>query len=297
MTQTFTPAPITETFTLAPIAETLTPVPMTQTLTPASADSLVTRAGQAGRPGELVAALTAMPAGHPSRSDLRDKALEAWLPMARRLAHRYTGRGEPIDDLFQVATVGLIKAIDRFEPNRGVDFAAFAIPTIVGELKRHFRDRTWAIRVPRRLQEMRLAITGASQTLSHTLGRSPTIADIAGFLGVSEEAVVEGLEGARAYNTTSLSTPVSAEDPTELGDTIGTLDHGYEEIEARIALAPALATLTTREQQILALRFYGNLTQSQIADRIGISQMHVSRLITRALARLRGTLDDLGERP
>ena len=268
---------------------------MTQTSTPArSADKSLTRAAQAGRPGELVATLAAMPARHPSRSALRDQAVEAWLPMARRLAHRYTGRGEPFDDLFQVATLGLIKAIDRFAPDRGVDFAGFAIPTIVGELKRHFRDRTWSIRVPRRLQEMRLAIAGANQALRHSLGRSPTIADIAGFLGVSEEDVLEGLEGARAYNTTSLSTPISAEDPTELGNTIGAPDRGYETVEARIALAPALATLSTRDQQILTLRFYGNLTQSQIAAQIGISQMHVSRLLTRALARLRGTLDDLG---
>src|ERR1700754_2850246 len=129
--------------------------------------------------GELIAALAALPAGHPSRPVLRDRAIEAWMPMARHLASRYAGRGEPADDLFQVALVGLIKAVDRYEADRGVEFAGFAIPTIVGELKRHFRDRTWSIRVPRRLQELRLAINGANNTLTHSLGRPPTVADLA----------------------------------------------------------------------------------------------------------------------
>ena len=131
---------------------------------------------------ELLEAMAAVPAGHPSRAALRDRAIEAWLPMARHLAHRYAGRGEPTDDLVQTAIVGLIKAVDRFDPDRGVDFAGFAIPTIVGEIKRHFRDRTWSIRVPRRLQELRLAITAANSALTHTLGRSPTVADVAAHL-------------------------------------------------------------------------------------------------------------------
>ena len=242
------------------------------------------------RAGELVAALAALPAGHPSRPALRDRTIEAWMPLARHLSNRYAGRGEPSDDLFQVAVVGLIKAVDRFEADRGVEFAGFAIPTIVGELKRHFRDRTWSIRVPRRLQELRLAITGANTTLSHTLGRSPTVADIAVHLGVTEEEVLEGLEGARAYNATSLSTPVGADGQTELGETLGGEDSAYEVAETRIALAPAMAALTEREQKIITLRFYGNLTQSQIAEQIGISQMHVSRLLTKALAKLRTEL-------
>ena len=243
------------------------------------------------RAGELVAALAALPAGHPSRPALRDRTIEAWMPLARHLSNRYAGRGEPSDDLFQVAVVGLIKAVDRFEADRGVEFAGFAIPTIVGELKRHFRDRTWSIRVPRRLQELRLAITGANTTLSHTLGRSPTVADIAVHLGVTEEEVLEGLEGARAYNATSLSTPVGADGQTELGETLGGEDSAYEVAETRIALAPAMAALTEREQKIITLRFYGNLTQTQIAEEIGISQMHVSRLLTRALTKMRGHVD------
>ncbi|GAB2608647.1 hypothetical protein Aab01nite_60770 [Paractinoplanes abujensis] len=241
---------------------------------------------------ELITAMAALPAGHPSRPALRDRAIEAWLPLARHLAQRYAGRGEPVDDLFQVAVVGLIKAVDRFESDRGVDFAGYAIPTIVGEVKRHFRDRTWSVRVPRRLQEMRLAITAANMALSHDLGRAPTVTDIATHLGVTEEEVLEGLEGARAYNSTSLSTPVSADGNTELGETLGGEDREFELAELRIALGPTLASLDEREQRIIHLRFYGNLTQSQIAEQIGISQMHVSRLLSKALVKLRGQLGE-----
>ncbi|BAL89603.1 putative RNA polymerase sigma factor [Actinoplanes missouriensis 431] len=239
---------------------------------------------------ELIALMAALPVGHPDRAALRDRAIEAWLPLARHLSNRYANRGEPRDDLYQVAVVGLIKAIDRFEPERGIDFAGFAVPTVVGELKRHFRDKTWSVRVPRRLQELRLAITGANNTLSHTLGRSPTVADIAGHLGISEDEVIEGLEGARAYNSTSLSTPI-ADNGTELGETLGGEDDGFAVAEMRIALGPALASLDEREQKIVSLRFYGNLTQTQIAEQVGISQMHVSRLLTKALAKLRLQLD------
>ncbi len=238
----------------------------------------------------LLDAMVAVPAGYPSRPGLRSKAIEAWLPLARHLAHRYTGRGEPNDDLVQTATIGLIKAIDRFDPSFGVDFAGFAIPTIVGEIKRHFRDRTWSIRVPRRLQELRLAITAANANLTHTLGRLPTVSDIAAHLNVTEEEVLEGLEGARAYNATSLSTPVGPDGSVELSDTLGGEDHGFALTELRIALGPAMAVLDERERTILTLRFYGNLTQQEIADQVGISQMHVSRLITKALLKLRGHL-------
>ncbi|WP_432417595.1 RNA polymerase sigma factor SigF [Actinoplanes solisilvae] len=241
---------------------------------------------------ELLVNLSALPPGDPARAGLRDRAIEAWLPLARHLAHRYSGRGEPTDDLVQTATVGLIKAVDKFDPERGVDFAGYAIPTIIGEIKRHFRDRTWSVRVPRRLQELRLAITEANSTLTHSLGRSPTVADVATHLGVSEEDVLEGLEGARAYNATSLSTPIGADGMTELGDTLGGEDSEFELAETRVALGPALATLDEREQKILTLRFYGNLTQSQIADQVGISQMHVSRLLTKALGKLRAELHE-----
>ena len=240
---------------------------------------------------DLLQAMAALPTNHPSRPTLRARAIEAWLPLAQHLAHRYSGRGEPSDDLVQTAAIGLIKAVDKFDPTRGVDFAGYAIPTIIGELERHFRDRTWDIRVPRRLQELRLSISEANSKLLQTLGRSPTVTDIATHLGITEEEVLEGLEGARAYNAVSLSTPTGdGERATELGDMLGGVDGEFELAELRVALGPALATLDEREQKILTLRFYGNLTQSQIAEQIGVSQMHVSRLLARALTKLRGQL-------
>nr|WP_236647016.1 SigB/SigF/SigG family RNA polymerase sigma factor [Micromonospora acroterricola] len=232
--------------------------------------------------------MVALPVDHPARAAARTRAIEAWLPLANHLARRYSGRGEPNDDLVQTAALGLIKAIDRFDPSRGVDFAGYAIPTIVGELKRHFRDRTWDIRVPRRLQERRMAISEANSTLTQTLGRSPTVADIAAHLTLTEEDVIEGLEGARAYNAVSLSTPVG--DGTrslDLGDTLGIEDNDMALAELRVALGRALGSLDEREQKIVTLRFYGNLTQQEIAEQVGVSQMHVSRLLTRALGKLR----------
>ncbi|MEU8180069.1 RNA polymerase sigma factor SigF [Micromonospora sp. NPDC049044] len=237
-------------------------------------------------PDELLATLAATPADDPRRQALRDRVIEAWLPLARHLARRYGGRGAADEDLSQTASVGLIKAVDNFDPSRGIDFAGYAIPTIIGEIKRYFRDRTWAVRVPRRLQELRLSISAANSALTQTLGRSPTVADIASHLDLSEETVLEGLEGARAYRATSLSTPIGAGD-RELGDTLGGDDHEFDVVEIRVALGPALATLPEREREILSLRFHGNLTQSQIAERVGVSQMHVSRLINRSLATLR----------
>jgi RNA polymerase sigma-B factor len=257
---------------------------MTTTAAPTAKDSTT------GDGAELVAAMAALPVGDPARTRLRQRAIEAWLPLARHLAQRYANRGEHIDDLFQTATVGLLKAIDRFDPEVGVEFAGYAIPTIVGEIKRHFRDRTWSIRVPRRLQEMRLAITAANDQLTQTLGHSPTVTEIAAHLKVTEEEVLEGLEGGRAYTATSLSTPAGPDGSLELGETLGREDHEYELAEARIALGPAMACLDQREQRIITLRFYGNLTQTEIARQIGVSQMHVSRLIAQALAKLRRQL-------
>jgi len=242
---------------------------------------------------ELLATMASLPAHHPSRAALRDRVIEAWLPLAQHLANRFSGRGEPVEDLVQTATVGLIKAVDKFDPERGVEFAAYAIPTIVGEIKRHFRDRTWDVRVPRRLQELRLSLSEATSALLQRLGRSPTVTDLANHLEISEEEVLEGLEGARAYNAVSLSTPTTDGDrATELGDLLGAEDVEYELAELRVALGPALAALDPREQRILMLRFYGNMTQSQIAEQIAVSQMHVSRLLARALAKLRGQLGE-----
>ena len=240
---------------------------------------------------ELIKEMARMPADAPGRAARRARALAAWVPLARHLAARYNGRGEPSDDLLQTATVGLIKAVDRFDPDRGVEFAGFAIPTVLGEVKRHFRDRTWSVRVPRRTQELRMAISNANNDLLSTLGRSPTVADIAKHLGITEEDVLEGLEGARAYSAASLSTPVSADESMSLGDTLGEEDREYELTEMRMILGTAMSKLDEREQRILSLRFYGNMTQSDIAEKIGVSQMHVSRLITKALAKLREDLN------
>jgi RNA polymerase sigma-B factor len=250
----------------------------------------LTAAEQDRRGGELIAAMVALPPGHPLRAVRRAEAIEAWLPMAQRLARRYTGRGESPEDLSQTAMVGLIKAVDRFDAGHGVDFVAYAIPTILGEIKRYFRDRAWVIRVPRRLQEMRMAINDANGVLAHRLGRAPTIADIAAYLNVTEESVLEGLEGALAYRASSLSAPVGVDGTAELGDSLGSDERDYALTELRIVLEPVLAGLDDRERRIVTMRFYGNQTQSQIAEQVGVSQMHVSRLLTAALAKMRARL-------
>jgi RNA polymerase sigma-B factor len=233
-----------------------------------------------------------MPAGDRRRIPLRSKAIEAWLPFATQLARRFNGRGEPLDDLVQIAAVGLIKALDRFDLAHGEDFAAYATPTVLGEIKRHFRDRTWHVRVPRRLQELKLDISRAAGHLSQRLGHSPTIADMAGYLGRSEEEIIEGIEGSWAYRAVSLQTPTGDGDGTELGDLVGAEDVELGLAEFRAAIGPALDALSPRERRIVILRFYGNLTQTQIAERVGISQMHVSRLLARALTTLRAELGD-----
>jgi RNA polymerase sigma-B factor len=241
--------------------------------------------------GDLVHTVAALAADDPSRPVLRERAIEAWLPLARRLARRYIGRGEPTDDLVQTAVVGLIKAVDRFDPDRGVDFSGYAIPTILGEIKRHFRDHTWSVRPPRRLQERCLTIIEANGTLTQTLGRSPTVADVAAHLGIGEEEVLEGLDGFRAYTVTSLSAPIGVDSDAELGDTLGSADENMELAELRVALGPVLARLDARTRTILSLRFVENLSQSEIAERVGLSQMHISRLIIRALGIIRGQLN------
>jgi RNA polymerase sigma-B factor len=243
---------------------------------------------------ELVATLAALPVSDPDRAVVRERAIEAWLPMASRLARRYARRGELSDDLRQTATIGLIKAVDGYDPGRGSEFVSYAIPTIVGEIKRYFRDRTWSVRVPRRLQEMRLLIAQARAELGQTSHRSPTVADIALHLHVSEEEVLEGLESEYAYRAVSLSRPVGEDASLELGDTLGAHDPGYALVELKAALPPALSRLTERERRIIAMRFYGNQTQASIAEQIGVSQMHVSRILAGALGKLRGHLTEAG---
>ncbi|MFN2593923.1 MAG: RNA polymerase sigma factor SigF [Actinomycetota bacterium] len=214
--------------------------------------------------------------------------------MVEFLARRFRNRGEPLEDLTQVATIGLLKAIERFDLEREVEFSTYATPTIVGELKRHFRDKGWAVRVPRRLQELHLELTKTVGFLGQELGRSPTVAEIAETAGISEETVLEGLEIAQAYNFTSLDAPLDAEDggSSSLADHLGIEDEHLENLEYRASLAPEMEKLPERERRILYLRFFKGLTQSEIADRLGISQMHVSRLLNRTLGQLREALED-----
>lgn len=242
-------------------------------------------------PTAILTAMSALPLRHPARPELRLRAIEAWLPLTRRLASRYHHRGQPIDDLAQVAAVGLIKAVDGFDPDRKVDFTAYATPTIVGEIKRHFRDRTWDVRVPRRLQEARLAISASTSELAQKLGRSPTVTDIAADRGLTEKQVLEGRQAALVYTATSLSAPVGRDSDGELSDILGHNDHGYELVEVRATLERAMGVLDHRDQTILALRFYGDQNQAEIAGQVGVSQMQVSRLIARSLRRLRHTME------
>ncbi|MGW0657614.1 RNA polymerase sigma factor SigF [Streptodolium elevatio] len=238
----------------------------------------------------MFAQLAKLPADDPDRRLIRDRLVEMHLPLVEHLARRFRNRGEPLDDLVQVATIGLIKSVDRFDPERGVEFSTYATPTIVGEIKRHFRDKGWAVRVPRRLQELRLALTAATAELSQRNGRSPTVGELAVQLGISEEEVLEGLESANAYSTLSLDVPDTDDESPAVADTLGSEDEALEGVEYRESLKPLLEQLPPREKRILLLRFFGNMTQSQIAQEVGISQMHVSRLLARTLAQLRERL-------
>ncbi|HVF76499.1 MAG TPA: RNA polymerase sigma factor SigF [Acidimicrobiales bacterium] len=217
----------------------------------------------------------------------RSALIEAHLGLAEYLARRFNNRGEPLDDLVQVASTGLIKAVDRFEPERGLEFSTYATHTIVGELKRHFRDKGWAVRVPRRMQELHLRLATLVNTLNQDLGRSPTIPEIAQAAAVSEEEVLEAMEAGQAYRFTSLDAPVTGEEGGSLGSTIGEDDDSMADVEHRVSLSPLIAQLPPRQQKILHLRFFEGLTQSEIATRLGISQMHVSRLLARSLTQLR----------
>lgn len=238
--------------------------------------------------------LAALPDGDPRRADLRNKLVTGHLPLAEHIAARFSNRGVPREDLVQVATLGLINAVDRFQPDRGTDFLSFAVPTVMGEVRRHFRDASWAMHVPRRLKELNLAINSASAELSQRLGRAPTPSELGKHLGLSPEQVYEGLEAGNAYHSMSLDEALSPEaDSDPLGDTLGQHDEGLEGVENYESLRPLIEALPERERQILTLRFFRHMTQTQIADRIGISQMHVSRLLSRTLENLRkGMLSD-----
>ncbi|MGW3244220.1 RNA polymerase sigma factor SigF [Streptomyces sp. NPDC001070] len=221
-------------------------------------------------------------------SYVRNTLVELNLALVKFAASRFRSRSEPVEDIVQVGTIGLIKAIDRFELSRGVEFPTFAMPTIIGEIKRFFRDTSWSVRVPRRLQELRLDLAKAGDELAQQLDRAPTVAELAAKLKITEAEVVEGMSASNAYTASSLDAQPEEDDSEgALADRIGYEDHGLEGIEYVESLKPLIAELPARDRQILSLRFVGNMTQSEIGDELGISQMHVSRLLSRTLGRLR----------
>jgi RNA polymerase sigma-B factor len=219
----------------------------------------------------------------------REKLIEQYMSLVRSLARRYSYRGEQLEDLVQIGAIGLIKAIDRFDLERGVELTTYATPNIIGEIKRHFRDKGWSVRVPRGLQELNVQLSRLMEQLTVQLGRSPTIAELAKASGSPEEDVLEALESGRAYSSLSLSSGGGGDGEEDLDplESIGTEEHQYEVSEDRAVLAPGFKALDERERKILQLRFFDGLTQSQIAQQVGISQMHVSRLIRRSLEKIR----------
>lgn len=222
----------------------------------------------------------------------RDRLIEDMIPLVRALATRYAGRGEAVEDLVQVGAIGLIKAIDRFDFDRGVELSTYAVPTIVGEIRRHFRDKAWALHVPRRLKELNQRLISLLDDLTSQLGRSPTIAELAQAAGAEEEEVLEALESSNAYTARSLSAPLDDEGGSSLVDTLAQEESGYNLVEEGAFVNVGLDALEMRERRIVELRFFGGLTQSQIAAEMGISQMHVSRLLRQALQTMRGRLEE-----
>ena len=222
----------------------------------------------------------------------RDAIVERCLPLADHIARRFDGRGEPRDDLVQVARVGLVNAVIRFNVDAGSDFVSFAVPTIMGEVRRHFRDNSWSVKVPRRLKELHLRLGAATAELSQRLGRAPTPSELAAELEMYREEIVEGLVAGSSYNTLSIDGAGGGTDEAPaIADTLGDVDLNLDQIENRESLRPLLASLPERERQVLLLRFFESMTQTQIAERVGISQMHVSRLLAKSLARLRDQLE------
>lgn len=227
------------------------------------------------------------------RHRLVDEVVVLNLPVARALAARFRDRGEQLDDLVQVASLALVKAAQHYEPGKGRGFLPYAVPTITGELRRHFRDRGWGVRPPRRLQELRLSLGAAAQELTHRAGHSPTVPELAEHLGVDQEEVIEALAAAQDYHLASLDAPMDGEaDGVPLGATLGGEDERFDKVVDLVSVGPLLASLPERDRHILTLRFFRGWTQSQIAADIGVTQMQVSRLLSRTLARLRIQLED-----
>lgn len=232
----------------------------------------------------LLQRLAETPEGDPARAQLRDAVVTSHLPLVHHIARRFHGRGEPHDDVVQVGTIGLIKAVDRFEPGRGVPFAGYAVPTVTGEIRRYFRDRAGSVRLPRRVQEFQVAVTQARETLTHQLGRTPTVEEVATLAGLDTDIVLEVLESAYSLSTVPLDVD------NGVSDSLGEEDVALDKVLTRATLRPVLAKLAPRERRIIALRFVRGMSQAQIAEEVGLSQMHVSRLLSKTLARLRAEM-------
>lgn len=234
------------------------------------------------------AKISALPDG-PERDGLRHEVVEAWLPMSERLAGRFRNRGESYEDLRQVAALGLVKAVDRYDPALGNAFESYAVPTVTGEIKRHFRDHMWTLHVPRRVQDLRNRVRVAQRELAQTIsGRAPTLTEIAEHAGLTEDEVRSGLEALESFTALSLDAELpGSDDGYSLADALGAVDPALDVVVDREAVKPRIAALPERERQILYMRFFGDMTQSRIAEQLGISQMHVSRLISRCCNRLR----------
>lgn len=247
--------------------------------------------GDYGHLDPLLAEYALLGQHDPRRRKLRDELAGSFMPVVEHIALRYRGRSEPVEDLVQVGAIGLLKALDRFDPSLGTAFLGFAIPTITGEMRRYFRDRAWSIRVPRRLKDLQAPVREAVAALSGELGRSPRPSEVAKRLGIDVEEVIEALRAQDAYRPTSLDALTGASD-TALSELVGRADAAIEQVDYRMTLRKVLADLPERERTILVLRFFGDLTQTQIAEQIGVSQMHVSRLLSQTLAGLRKRLDN-----
>ena len=239
---------------------------------------------------ELLAELHGLPESSPRRKSLRDQLAQAHMPLVVYLARRFSGRNEPMNDLVQVGSIGLLKAIDRFDPSRGLEFSTYATPTILGEIKRHFRDTGWLIHVPRRAQELQTSVNRARADLSQELGRAPTVAELAKRIDVDEDAVLEALDAARGYSGVPLDVLAAPGESVPEHPMLGVLDAGFEQVEQRALLRGVIAKLPEAEREILLLRFVANKTQTEIAAIVGVSQMQVSRLVARGLKRLRASL-------
>lgn len=260
---------------------------VTRIVTPTAVSPPPTLSPGAGGSEQLLRRRAALNVGDPERARLRTQVIKVNLPMARRLASRYTGRGEPYEDLAQVGALGLIRAVDGYDTSRGVPFASYAIPTILGGIRRHFRDTAWAIRVPRAAQELSARVPEARGELGQQRGRHPTDGELADHLEVTVAQLVAAVAASDVYRLASLNEPRPGADGIERLALIGAADPAYAAVDDHLTLRLLLAALPARERRILTMRFYGDLTQAQIAARVGLSQMHVSRLLKRLLIQLR----------